>query len=190
MNAINRCLQSVMILNCFHFHASLKRKFSIFICWRGIDRLDFFLIWLKKARARKQNGGCIIGNYWHLYNKLIHKFIYIKILSHFAPKKCSQDWMKTIIITWYLVIFHWSWTILLIQVLLSCQYICQTSQYILVLAWLTESINRFNCWWFMVHNATFNNISVISDRQFHGWRKPECPEKTLTCRNSLTNFIT
>jgi hypothetical protein len=30
----------------------------------------------------------------------------------------------------------------------------------------------------MVSNATFNSISVIS------WRKPECPEKTLT------NFIT
>ena len=34
--------------------------------------------------------------------------------------------------------------------------------------------------WFrlMVFNATFNNISVISWRQFYWWRKPEYPEKT------------
>jgi hypothetical protein len=30
----------------------------------------------------------------------------------------------------------------------------------------------------MVFNATFNNISVISWRQFYWWRKPEYPEKT------------
>ena len=30
----------------------------------------------------------------------------------------------------------------------------------------------------MVFNATFNNISVISCRQFYWWRKPEDPEKT------------
>jgi len=26
--------------------------------------------------------------------------------------------------------------------------------------------------------------------QFYWWRKPEDPEKTTTCRKSLTNFIT
>ena len=36
--------------------------------------------------------------------------------------------------------------------------------------------------WFMVFNANFNNISVIS------WRKPEYPEKPTTCRKSLTNL--
>jgi hypothetical protein len=30
----------------------------------------------------------------------------------------------------------------------------------------------------MVFNVTFNNISVISWRQFYWWRKPEYPEKT------------
>ena len=30
----------------------------------------------------------------------------------------------------------------------------------------------------MVFNATFNNISVISWRQFYRWRKPEDPKKT------------
>jgi hypothetical protein len=30
----------------------------------------------------------------------------------------------------------------------------------------------------MVLNATFNNISVISRRQFYWWRKPENPKKT------------
>ena len=32
--------------------------------------------------------------------------------------------------------------------------------------------------WFMVFNATFNNISVISGRQFYWQGKPEHPEKT------------
>ena len=33
--------------------------------------------------------------------------------------------------------------------------------------------------WFMVFNATFNNISVISWRSvYYCWRKPEYPEKT------------
>jgi len=26
--------------------------------------------------------------------------------------------------------------------------------------------------------------------QFYWWRKPEDPKKTMTCRKSLTNFIT
>ena len=30
----------------------------------------------------------------------------------------------------------------------------------------------------MVFNATFNNISIISWRQFYWWSKAECPEKT------------
>ena len=34
--------------------------------------------------------------------------------------------------------------------------------------------------WFMVFNATFNNISVIyRGSQFYWWRKSECPEKTI-----------
>ena len=31
---------------------------------------------------------------------------------------------------------------------------------------------------FMVFNATFNNISVLSWQSVFLWRKPECPEKT------------
>jgi len=40
--------------------------------------------------------------------------------------------------------------------------------------------------WFMVFNATFNNISFISwwSVLLGNWRKPP------TCRKSLTNFIT
>jgi hypothetical protein len=38
---------------------------------------------------------------------------------------------------------------------------------------------------FMVLNAIFNNISVISWRQFYWWRKPEYPEKSPPCRKSL-----
>jgi len=30
----------------------------------------------------------------------------------------------------------------------------------------------------MVFDATFNNISAITWRQFYGWRKPEDPEKS------------
>jgi len=44
--------------------------------------------------------------------------------------------------------------------------------------------------WFMVFNATFNNISVISWRQFIGGGNQSTREKTPTCRNSLTNFVT
>ena len=44
---------------------------------------------------------------------------------------------------------------------------------------------KFVC--FMVFNATFNNISVISWRQFCWWRSRR---KLPTCRKSLTNFIT
>jgi hypothetical protein len=32
--------------------------------------------------------------------------------------------------------------------------------------------------WFIVFNATFNYISVISGGQFYWWRKPEYQEKT------------
>ena len=40
--------------------------------------------------------------------------------------------------------------------------------------------NYYGCWLvgLMVFNATFNNISVISWRQFYWWWKPEYPEKT------------
>ena len=33
-------------------------------------------------------------------------------------------------------------------------------------------------YWFMVFNATFNNISIILWRSFNWWRKPEYTEKT------------
>jgi hypothetical protein len=44
--------------------------------------------------------------------------------------------------------------------------------------------------WFMVCNATFNNISVISWQSvlFVGWNQNTC-RKPLTCRKSLTKFI-
>ena len=40
-------------------------------------------------------------------------------------------------------------------------------------------------------NSTFNNISVTSWRSalIYWWRKPEYPEKPLTCRKLLPNFI-
>ena len=44
--------------------------------------------------------------------------------------------------------------------------------------------------WFMVLNATFNNISVISWRSvFIGGGNRSTRRKPLTCRKSLTNFI-
>jgi len=41
---------------------------------------------------------------------------------------------------------------------------------------------------FMVLNATFNNISVLSGSQFYWWTKPEYREKTIDL--SKTDFIT
>ena len=41
-----------------------------------------------------------------------------------------------------------------------------------------------------VHNASFNNTSVISWRQFYRWRKWEFPEKTTDLPLSQTTFIT
>ena len=40
----------------------------------------------------------------------------------------------------------------------------------------------------MVFSAIFNNISVISWRQFYWWRKPQCPVKT-TDLSQVTNII-
>ena len=57
-------------------------------------------------------------------------------------------------------------------------------------AWVQEfyciykSIFSYCQVWFMVFNATFNNISVIM------WRSVLLVEKTMTCHKSLTNFIT
>jgi hypothetical protein len=44
--------------------------------------------------------------------------------------------------------------------------------------------------WFMVFNATFNNISVIWGGQFYWWRKPEYLEKTTDLSQVTENFIT
>ena len=41
----------------------------------------------------------------------------------------------------------------------------------------------------MVFNTTFNNISVISWWTVLCQRKPEDPEKTTTCHNSLTKTL-
>jgi len=43
---------------------------------------------------------------------------------------------------------------------------------------LTLLIDKVNRVGFMIFNATFNNISVISWQYFCWWRKPEYPEKT------------
>jgi hypothetical protein len=43
--------------------------------------------------------------------------------------------------------------------------------------------------WFMVFNATFNNISVIyRGGQFYFWRKPEYPEKTTDLSQVVDNL--
>jgi len=46
---------------------------------------------------------------------------------------------------------------------------------------------KFNCR-FMVFNATFNNISVISYGQFYWWRKPEYTEKTTNLSQVTDRF--
>ena len=42
---------------------------------------------------------------------------------------------------------------------------------------------------FMVLNATFNNISAISWRQFYWWKKPGYPEKTTDLSQVTDKFI-
>ena len=42
--------------------------------------------------------------------------------------------------------------------------------------------------WFMVFNAIFSNISVISDGQFYWWRTPEYSEET-TDLSQVTNIL-
>jgi len=41
----------------------------------------------------------------------------------------------------------------------------------------------------MEFNTTFNNIQLCRRGQFYWWRKQEYPEKTTTCRKSLTRLI-
>jgi hypothetical protein len=45
--------------------------------------------------------------------------------------------------------------------------------------------------WFMVFNATFNNISVTvyHGGQFYWWKNRSIRRKQPTCRKSLTNFL-
>jgi hypothetical protein len=48
-----------------------------------------------------------------------------------------------------------------------------------------------NTGWFIVLNATFNIISIISYGQFYWWRKPVSTQrKQLTCQKSLTFYHT
>ena len=48
--------------------------------------------------------------------------------------------------------------------------------------------NRFGLVWFMVFNATFNNISVILWQSVSLLEEPGNTEKTSTSDKSLTNF--
>ena len=51
-------------------------------------------------------------------------------------------------------------------------------------------MNEIKDWYgFIVFNATFNNISVISWRSFYWCKKLDDPGKPLTCRKSLTNIM-
>ena len=47
---------------------------------------------------------------------------------------------------------------------------------------------RFGLVWFMVFNATFNNISVYCGCQFYWWRKPEQPEKMTDLQQVTDKF--
>ena len=63
------------------------------------------------------------------------------------------------------------------------QYATYTGTAFLVVHISTVSGTHYHAWfylvWFMVFNATFNNISVISWwSEFYRWRKPEYSEKT------------
>jgi hypothetical protein len=42
-----------------------------------------------------------------------------------------------------------------------------------------QKLKWFDLDWFMVINATFNNISLYRGGQFYWWRKREYPEKTV-----------
>jgi hypothetical protein len=54
---------------------------------------------------------------------------------------------------------------------------------------IINNISLFLIGWFMVFNATFNNIQLNPGGQFYWERKSEYPEKQPTCRKSLTKFI-
>jgi len=47
-------------------------------------------------------------------------------------------------------------------------------------------------WWsvLLVEETGVPGENLYRGGQFYWWRKPEDPEKTITCRKSLTNFIT
>jgi hypothetical protein len=58
----------------------------------------------------------------------------------------------------------------------------------MILLWIRDIRDRLVAW-FMVFNATFNNISVISWRSvFISGGNRSTQWKPLTCRKSLTNF--
>jgi hypothetical protein len=54
--------------------------------------------------------------------------------------------------------------------------VVSSSIFLLLYYWYNILLPLYD--WYSIMNTTFNNISVISWRQFCWWRKPEDPEKT------------